>query len=50
MFTQKFMEEMEAPFQAQVKRMGEKGAEAAEAVKRAYEEGQIGRASCRERV
>ncbi len=39
MFTQKFMEEMEAPFQAQVKRMGEKGAEAAEAVKRAYEEG-----------
>lgn len=39
MFTQKFMEEMEAPFQAQVKRMGEKGTEAAEAVKRAYEEG-----------
>ncbi len=35
------MEEMEAPFQAQVKRMGEKGAEAAEAVKRAYEEGRV---------
>lgn len=41
MFTEKFMEEMESPFQEQLMRMGEKGAEAAQAVKRAYEEGRV---------
>ena len=39
MFTQKFMEEMEPPFQVQVKRMGKKGAAVAAAVERAGEEG-----------
>lgn len=39
MFTQEFMEEMEAPFQEQLRRMGEKGARVAEAVTRANAEG-----------
>lgn len=38
MFTEKFMEEMESPYQAQLKRMGEKGIAVSEAVRRAYEE------------
>lgn len=44
MFTEKFMEEMESPFQAQLKRMGEKGAAVSGAVRRAYEEGRSGEA------